>query len=163
MVKPHHVVDDVRRRHGRSGDPRDPIRFYWVALTPEDDGGDRNRFRQLLRDVAGDYPLVPVVLRVPGFEDPNAVMNDLAEVPERCKRDLEAPEIRERIARHGFVDFVFSLKGAGGPGPSEESAGLQAECEERNRGGPTLEPDRSNSRRRVGEGGAQLGQGASVQ
>ena len=58
MVKPHHVLDEVRRRRGRSGDPRDPIRFYWVAIASADDGGDRNRFRQLLRDAAGDYQWV---------------------------------------------------------------------------------------------------------
>ena len=81
--------------------------FYWVAITAEDDGGDRNRFRQLLRDAAGDYPLVPVVLRVPGFVDPNAVMNDLGAVLESCKREVRAPDVRERLARHGFVDFVL--------------------------------------------------------
>ena len=107
MAKPQHVLDDVRRRRRRAGDPGDPIRFYWVAITPEDDGGDRNRFRQLLRDAAGDYPLVPVVLRVPGFADPNAVMNDLGAVLEGCENDLRALEMRERLARHGFVDFVL--------------------------------------------------------
>ena len=78
-----------------------------MAITPADDGGDRNRFRQLLRDAAGDYPLVPVVLRVPGFVDPNAVMNDLGTVLEGCESDLRAADMRERIARSGFVDFVL--------------------------------------------------------
>lgn len=57
-MKPPHVLDDVRRLRGRAGDPGGPIRFYWVAITPADDGGNRNRFRQSLRDAAGDYPLV---------------------------------------------------------------------------------------------------------
>lgn len=107
MVKPRHVLDEVRRRRGRAGGAGDPITFYWVAITPQDDGGDRNRFRQSLRDAAGDYPLVPVVLRVPGFVDPNAVMNDLGAVLKDCESDLRAPDIRERLARHGFVDFVL--------------------------------------------------------
>ena len=51
--------------------------------------------------------MVPVVLRVPGFVDPNAVMNDLGGVLEGCESDLRAPDMRERLARHGFVDFVL--------------------------------------------------------
>ena len=107
MVKPHHVFEDIRRRRAGSGEPDDPIRFYWVTITHEDDGGDRNRFRGLLRESAGGYPLLPAVLRVAGFEDPNAVMNDLAAVLETCRNDLQAPEVRERSVRHGFVDFVL--------------------------------------------------------
>ena len=107
MVKPQHVFEDIRRRRSRADDASDPIRFYWVAITPEDEGGDRNRFRRLLSESAGDYPVVPVVLRVAGFEDPNAVMNDLAAVLEDSESDLRAPDIRERIVRHGFVDFVL--------------------------------------------------------
>ena len=107
MVKPQHVFEDIRRRRAGSDHPDDPIRFYWVTITPEDDGGDRNRFRRLLRESAGGYPLLPVVLRVAGFEDPNAVMNDLAAVLETCRDDLQAPDDRERSVRHGFVDFVL--------------------------------------------------------
>ena len=106
-MKAHHVLDDVRRRRGGAGDPGDPITFYWVAITAEDEGGDRDRFRRLLRESAGDYPVLPVVLRWAGFEDPNAVMNDLGTVLERCKIDLQAQDVRERIVRHGFVDFVL--------------------------------------------------------
>ena len=106
-MKPHHVFEDIRRRRAGSGEPDDPIRFYWVTITHEDDGGDRNRFRRLLRESAGGYPLLPAVLRVAGFEDPNAVMNDLAAVLETCRNDLQAPEVRERSVRHGFVDFVL--------------------------------------------------------
>ena len=51
--------------------------------------------------------MVPVVLRVPGFVDPNAVMNDLGNVLEHCESDLRVPDMRERLARHGFVDFVL--------------------------------------------------------
>ena len=107
MVKAHHVLDDVRRRRGGAGDHGDPITFYWVAITAEDEGGDRDRFRRLLRESGGDYPVLPVVLRWAGFEDPNAVMNDLGTVLERCKSDLQAQDVRERIVRHGFVDFML--------------------------------------------------------
>ena len=107
MVKPHHVFEGIRRRRAGSGEHDDPVRFYWVTITPEDDGGDRNRFRRLLRESAGGYPLLPVVLRVAGFEDPNAVMNDLAAVLETCRNDLQAPDVREHSVSHGFVDFVL--------------------------------------------------------
>lgn len=107
MVKPHHVFEEIRRRRAGSGDPHSPIRFYWVAVTPEDDGGDRDRFERMLRESAGGYPLVPMVLRMRGFEDPNAVANDLAAVLEGCGDDLRGEDVRERIARHGFVDFVL--------------------------------------------------------
>ena len=42
-----------------------------------------------------------------GFEDPNAVANDLAAVLAACGNDLRAAGVRERIVRHGFVDFVL--------------------------------------------------------
>ena len=109
MVKARHVLDDVRRRRGLAGagDADDPITFYWVTISSEDEGGNRDGFGRLLRESAGDYPMVPVVLRVPRFVDPNAVMNDLAAELESCKSDLQAPDMRERLARHGFVDFVL--------------------------------------------------------
>lgn len=106
-MKPHQVFDEIRRRRSGSDDPQDPIRFHWVAVTPEDDGGDRDRFSRLLRELAGGYPLVPVVPRMWGFEDPNAVANDLARVLEACRDDLRGGDIHQRIARHGFVDFVL--------------------------------------------------------
>ena len=107
MVKPHHVLEEVQLRRSGADDSGGPIGFYWIAITAEDDGGDRNRFQRLLRESAGDHPLVPVVLRVPGFVDPNAVMNDLAAVLDACKSDLRATDTRRRIVRHGFVDFVL--------------------------------------------------------
>ena len=107
MVKPHQVVEEVRRRRAGSDDPQAPITFYWVAVTPEDDGGDRDRFGRSLLELAGGHPLVPVVLRMRGFEDPNAVANDLAAVLEVRGDDLRGAETRERIVGSGFVDFVL--------------------------------------------------------
>lgn len=105
MVKAHHVVEEIRRR--RAGSDQDTIRFYWVAVTAEDDGGDRDRFGRLLREMAGGHPVVPVVLRMRGFEDPNAVANDLARVLEVRGDDLRSADTRERIVESGFVDFVL--------------------------------------------------------
>ena len=92
-----------------------------MAVTPEDDGGDRDRFGRSLLEMASGHALVPVVLRVRGFEDPNAVANDLVAVLEACGDDLRRPETRDRIVGHGFVDFVlisrrsFSLAATSSP------------------------------------------------
>lgn len=107
MLTPHDVLAEIRRRRGSTEGSDEPVRFYWVTLTPEDDGGNRDRYRRLLRETAGDYPLLPVVLRVAGFEDPNAVMNDLAAVLESCRNELRSPDIRDRIVGHGFADFAL--------------------------------------------------------
>lgn len=107
MLKPHHVLKEIRRRRGASRDPQDPIRFYWVAVTAEDDGGDRDRFGRSPRESAAGHPLVPVVLRIRGFEDPNAVANDLATVLAVCGDDLRDADTREHIVGRGFVDFVL--------------------------------------------------------
>ncbi len=42
-----------------------------------------------------------------GFEDPNAVANDLAAVLEVCGDELRGAERRQRIVGSGFVDFVL--------------------------------------------------------
>ena len=104
MLTAHHVVDAIERQQ-RTG--REPVRFYWVALTAEETGPDRERFKSDLRAVAAGYPLQPVVLRTHGFRDPNAVMNDLATVVEGARDDLLEFGMREQIVERGFVDIVL--------------------------------------------------------
>ncbi len=104
MLKAHHVVDAIERQQ-RTG--REPVRFYWVALTAEETGPDRERFKSDLRAVAAGYPLQPVVLRTHGFRDPNAVMNDLATVVEGARDDLLEFGMCEQIVERGFVDIVL--------------------------------------------------------
>ena len=104
MLTPDHVLEEIKRR---SADLGDPIRFYWVVISAEDDGGDRDRFARSLSQQAFTHPLVPVVLRTPGFMDPNSVMNDLAAVLEDSKTDILDGGMRRRISQEGYVDVVL--------------------------------------------------------
>ena len=105
MLRPHHVVEEIKRRRKDIGDP---IRFYWVVISAEDGGGDRDRFARSLCDQSSAHPLLGVVLRTPGsFMDSNSVMNDLAAVLEESKMDLLDGEMRERIGRSGYLDVVL--------------------------------------------------------
>ena len=104
MLTPTNVFAEIERRRERSDDP---IRFYWVDISTEGGGGDRNRFVRSLHDQAGSYPMRAVILRTPGFMDANSVMNDLAAVLEGCKRDLLSTEMRRRIGRRGYLDIAL--------------------------------------------------------
>jgi len=100
MPTPGNVFEEIRRRRERSDDL---IRFYWVDISTEDGGGDRDQFVMSLSDRAGAYPLCAAVLRTPGFIDANLAMNDLAEMLESCKHDLLAADMRERISRSRYL------------------------------------------------------------
>lgn len=104
MLTPGNVFEEIRRRRGRSDDL---IRFYWVDISTEDGGGDRDQFVVSLNDRAGTYPLCAVVLRTPGFTDANLAMNDLTEVLQSCKPDLLAADMRERISRSRYLDVAL--------------------------------------------------------
>ena len=104
MLTPANVLAEIKRRREPSDEP---IRFYWVDISTEVGGGDRNLFVRSLHDEAGSYPMRAEILRTPGFMDANSVMNDLADVLERCKRDLLSVEMRERIGRSGYLDVAL--------------------------------------------------------
>lgn len=104
MATPEDVLQEITRR-GAATDA--PIRFYWVDVSSETGGGDRHRFVRLLQERASDYPLRAVILRTPGFQDPNSVMNDLAEVLQECKGELLSADMRGRIGHSAHVDIVL--------------------------------------------------------
>ena len=104
MLTPGNVFEEIKRRRERSDDP---IRFYWVDISTEVGGGDRNLFVRSLHGQAGDYPVRAVILRTPGFMDANSVMNDLAEVLEACRHDLLSAEMRGRIVRSRCLDVAL--------------------------------------------------------
>lgn len=104
MLMPADVLQETKQR-GAGTDA--PIRFYWVDVSSETGGGDRDGFVRSLHERAGDYPLRAVILRTPGFRDPNSVMNDLAEVLEGCKSELLGADMRGRIGHSGHVDIVL--------------------------------------------------------
>ncbi len=98
-MKPRHVVDEVRRRsQNRLGE----LHFYWVASP-----GDRDEFSQGLSEEGADLPLCPIVVRIEGFADPNAVAVDLLRVLESARSELEHPDFAERIRTSNCLDVVL--------------------------------------------------------
>lgn len=98
-MKPRHVVDEVRRRsRNRLG----TLHFYWIAAP-----GDRDEFSQGLRGEGVDLPLCPIVVRIGGFVDPNAVAVDLLRVLESARSELEHPDFAERMRTANCLDIVL--------------------------------------------------------
>ena len=80
---PELLVEEVRRRWDSAhGMPE--LSVFWVTLST-----DRDEFADALRQTRGEWPLVPVILRMPGlFRDPNAVMNDVASILHDTKHEI---------------------------------------------------------------------------
>lgn len=70
------VRDDLRN-------VEEPMRAYWMCID-----GDRARYRAEVRAVRRDAPIVPIVVRS-GFENPNALFEDLMLLLESARRDVE--------------------------------------------------------------------------
>ena len=104
MLEPYHVSGEIHRRPRSSSNV---LRFFWVKVSAEDQGGDRDRFAELLRRSAGGHPLHPVVLRIGGFTDPNSVMADLGIILDLARDDLCTPGMWTRIRESGFLDVVL--------------------------------------------------------
>ena len=104
MLEPDHVLGEINRRPRESGDV---LRFFWVQVSAEYQGGDRDLFAEQLRVSAGGHPLYPVVLRMGGFRDSNAVMADLDRVLDLARDGLCAPSMRKRIEESGLLDVVL--------------------------------------------------------
>ena len=104
MLTPQHVIEEVKRLRQEASDP---IRFYWVDISAEEGRSDRDDFATGLRDQVSPYPLLPVVLRTPGFMDPNSVMNDLADVLEGSKQELLSGVLADTIRLRGHLDVVL--------------------------------------------------------
>lgn len=104
MIRPSDVVEEMRRRRTRSSEP---VRFYWVAVAEGSEPRDRDAFAAELRRLASEEAVCPVVLRVPGFRDPNAVMNDLTAVLEGCRTEILDPGLTARIQSNGLLDVVL--------------------------------------------------------
>ncbi len=98
-MRPRHVLAEVAKR---SDTRRGELCFYWVAS-----GGDRDEFAQGLLELSADLPLCPVVVRIGGVVDPNAVAHDLLRVLESAKTQLVRPDFAERIRAEGWLDVVL--------------------------------------------------------
>lgn len=104
MLQPGHVLGEINRL------PReafDVLRFFWVQVSAEYRGGDRDVFAEELRVSAGGHPIYPVVLRMEGFTDSNSVMADLDRVLDLARDGLCAPKMRKRIEQRGLLDVVL--------------------------------------------------------
>ena len=104
MLEPYHVLGEVCRW---PRDSFDVLRFFWVKVSAEYQGGDRDRFAEELRISADGHPLYPVVLRIGGFADSNSVMADLDRVLDLARDGLCAPNMRKRIEESGLLDVVL--------------------------------------------------------
>lgn len=87
-----------KRSHNRGA----ALCFYWVASP-----GDRDGFSQGLRDEGVDLPLCPIVVRIGGFADPNAVAADLLRVLDSARSELEQPDFAERVRTANCLDVVL--------------------------------------------------------
>ena len=80
---PEQLVEEVRRRWDSAQGMRE-LSVFWVTLST-----DRDEFADALRQMRGEWPLVPVILRMAGlFRDPNAVMNDVASILHDTKHEI---------------------------------------------------------------------------
>ena len=81
MIKPNLIIDEIRQRLRVS----QPLCVFWVTLST-----DRDEFVQKLKEMRKELPIVPWVLRSPGFSDPNSVMNDVTRILNQTQKDIEA-------------------------------------------------------------------------
>ena len=80
---PEQLVEEIRRRWDSvRGIPE--LSVLWVTLST-----DRGEFADALRRTRGEWPLVPVILRMPGlFRDTNAVMNDVTRILHDIRHEI---------------------------------------------------------------------------
>ena len=94
---PEQLVEEIRRRWDSvRGIPE--LSVLWVTLST-----DRGEFADALRRTRGEWPLVPVILRMPGlFRDPNAVMNDVTRILDDTRHEIM-----------GMADCIRRFNGVG--------------------------------------------------
>lgn len=80
MIEPIHIIDEVRQRLHVS----QPLSVFWVTLST-----DRDDFARKLMEMRKELPIVPWALRSPGFTDPNSVMNDVTDILDQTRNDIE--------------------------------------------------------------------------
>lgn len=98
MLTPEIVAANLRSR------PSEPLRVLWVRVQ-----GDRENFKKALTDLRGTSPIVPWIVRKRHFfRDAHAVMEDISDVLNDVKSEIEAVETSARQA--GGVDLVLLAK-----------------------------------------------------
>lgn len=104
MLRPNDVVDEIRRCHERS---EAPVRFHWIAVTEKCEPSSREAFAAEVVRLASDEPVCATVLRQPGFTDPNAIMNDLADVLAEVQDDVCQPQLQRTVQSAGSLDVIL--------------------------------------------------------
>ncbi len=80
MIEPNQIVDEIRQRLRVS----QPLSVFWVTLST-----DRDDFVRTMKEMRNGLPIAPWALRSPGFTDPNSVMNDVVEILNQAREDIE--------------------------------------------------------------------------
>lgn len=95
------MVDEIRRR---SRDRSDSLSFYWIASAAV-----RDEFAREIREQSPDLPICPIVVRTQGFENPNAVAEDLLRAldTESVRLELCRANLAERMRAARRVDIVL--------------------------------------------------------
>ena len=101
VLEPRTIVEEIRGSRLRDSRPLS-VFWVWVATGRDDVAQDLKRLR-------GTLALVPHVLRTGGFVDPNSVMNDVSDVLDRARNDIQALNEVAR-ERHGIDLVVVSRK-----------------------------------------------------
>lgn len=81
MLDPEHVVDAATSRIRNSSGKG--LLVLWVSIL-----SDRHRFAGTVRSILGSEPVVPLVVRERGFDNPNALLSDLADLIRGNREDI---------------------------------------------------------------------------
>lgn len=100
MIEPKHIISELCQI-GLSNTL--PLRIYWVTIK----SGDRDLFAQALKINAPERAFLPLVLRTTGFDDPNAVMQDISELLESQKHNILSNDVYEAIQNHGSLEILL--------------------------------------------------------
>ena len=96
VLEPATIVEEIGRSRRR--DPR-PLNVFWTWVSTGRDDIARD-----LKRLRGGLALVPYVLRTGGFADPNSVMNDVSDVLDRARDDIQG--LSEVAQEQQGIDLV---------------------------------------------------------
>ena len=96
VLEPRTIVEEIRK--SRLRDSR-PLSVFWVWVSTDRDDLARN-----LKRLRGTLALVPHVLRTGSFVHPDSVMNDVSDVLDRARDDIQA--LNEVAREQQGIDLV---------------------------------------------------------
>ena len=96
MLEPNQIVDEVRQRLHLV----QPLNVFWVTVS-----ADRDDLVRKLKKVQNEIPIVPWILRSSGFSDPNSVMNDVIDILNQAREDIEV--ITQTATRWNCIALIL--------------------------------------------------------